>query len=362
MNRLCPGRDILSTGLRICLQLGVLLLAAPAVIVAQAEELRLVVNPYEGITWEHVYRLKSGFHCHTVQSDGGDPPEAMIDEYRRHGFQVLAITDHNRCTWPWENWGRNPSTLGMLAIPGNELSRHQHVLSLFTKLESDSSDMGKNLELARQRAGLCVLAHPGRYWKPTANAKAPSEVLERYRNLFLAHENLLGMEIINYENRYPHDRLLWDALLSELMPERAVWGLANDDAHSRSGVGRNWGILLTAEFSAEAAQDALRKGRFYFATITTHSRLSRSVKQTPDVVSVTHDPERSTIEIRAICGGNPFPEEAYLWIAEGKVIHRGARLHYNKTPGLKNYVRVELHGPGGTTFTQPFGFSRQNPN
>lgn len=38
--------------------------------------------------------VKAGFHCHTVNSDGGLTPEQTIERYREKGFQCLGITDH----------------------------------------------------------------------------------------------------------------------------------------------------------------------------------------------------------------------------------------------------------------------------
>ncbi|MDW8078072.1 MAG: CehA/McbA family metallohydrolase [Thermoguttaceae bacterium] len=355
-------REFLTALFSFWVGVGLSLLGELAVKASQADELQLVVNPYEGIDWEKVYRVKTGLHAHTTESDGSEPPERMIDEYRRLGFQALALTDHNKCTWPWEKWGRSANDLGMLAIPGNELSRHHHTVSLFTTYESELSDLNKNLENINNLGGLAILAHPGRYWKPTAAGVVPADVLERYKSLFMAHDVLIGIEVINYENRYPHDRLLWDALLEQVMPGRPVWGVANDDAHSRSAVGRNWVVLLMTELSLSAAKEALRQGRFYFATITTHDRLVRNREQTPEIIAVLHHPQEAVLEIKAVSGGKPLPEEACVWISAGKVVHKGMRLHYNRTPGLRSYVRAELKGQGGTAFTQPFGFAVKAPN
>ncbi len=130
----------------------------------------------------------------------------MIDQYRRLGYQILALTDHNLCTWPWEKWDRNPQALGMLAVPGNELSRHHHTLSLFCKLETSSEDLEQSLKEVAAAGGVAVLAHPGRYWKPEGEGQLPGQVLSRYRQLFVQHPTLLGMEVFNADDRYPHDR------------------------------------------------------------------------------------------------------------------------------------------------------------
>ncbi len=319
---------------------------------------RLALNPYEGVDWAQTQQIKAGLHAHTTESDGSDPPERMIDAYHRQGFGALALTDHNRCTWPWERWGRDGSTLNMLAIPGNELSRHHHAVSLFVPFETSSSRLEVSLKEVADRGGLVILAHPGRYWKPTPEGAVPPEILANYLKLFAEHDVLVGMEVINFENRYPHDRLLWDGLLTKMMPGRPVWGFANDDAHSRGAVGRNWVILLLSEVSLSAAADALSKGRTYFATLTTHDRLTRDPAKTPRIERIWHDEEQGVIHITATVGGSPLSEENCSWISDGTVVHKGSQLPYRRIENLGSYVRAELRGPGGTTFTQPFGLAR----
>ena len=38
------------------------------------------------------------FHCHTTESDGGRSVADAVGWYADHGYDVLAITDHNRVT------------------------------------------------------------------------------------------------------------------------------------------------------------------------------------------------------------------------------------------------------------------------
>ncbi len=38
---------------------------------------------------------KGNLHTHTLWSDGDDYPEMVADWYKRHGYQFLALTDHN---------------------------------------------------------------------------------------------------------------------------------------------------------------------------------------------------------------------------------------------------------------------------
>ncbi|MFB6248064.1 MAG: Ca2+-dependent phosphoinositide-specific phospholipase C [Salinibacter sp.] len=58
-----------------------------------------------------------------------------------------------------------------------------------------------------------------------------ARALAKYMGLFHQYDSLVGMEVHNQTDRYPWDRRLWDALLETMMPERPVWGFANDDSH-----------------------------------------------------------------------------------------------------------------------------------
>ena len=335
----------------------VLLLALPA----RGESLRLVLNPYEKVDWGSWQPVKANFHTHTTESDGSASPDRMIDEYHRHGYRVLAITDHNRCTWPWEKWGRNARELGMLAIPGNELSRHHHTLCLFVNFETDSENLEESLKQVAKAGGVAILAHPGRYWKPDQEGKLPNGILERYRKLFEEHRVLIGMEVINADNRYPHDVLLWDSLLGSLMPSRPVWGFANDDAHSRSAAGLNWSMIWVPKLTEESLRESLESGCFSFGSVTTRDRRARDPARVPIVESVIHDPERGTITIQAKCGSEPLPDKACRWVVNGEVVHVGLSFPYRSAKEGIRYVRAELEGPGGTAFTQPFGFLVDKP-
>lgn len=44
---------------------------------------------------ENAVWLKGNLHSHTVNSDGKLTPEEMIDAYKHHGYDFLAITDHD---------------------------------------------------------------------------------------------------------------------------------------------------------------------------------------------------------------------------------------------------------------------------
>ena len=38
--------------------------------------------------------LKGGLHCHTTRSDGKGKPEEVIRLHHEHGYDFMALTDH----------------------------------------------------------------------------------------------------------------------------------------------------------------------------------------------------------------------------------------------------------------------------
>lgn len=318
----------------------------------------LVTSPYTRVDWSMHHQHLSNFHTHTTQSDGRQDPSDVIDLYHALGYTVLAITDHNSHTWDWEFHGRAAGDLGMVAVRGNELSHHHHVLSLFCDLETETRDLVTALGQVQEKGGLSVLAHPGRYWELDDGA-VPEQLAQQYVLLFQAHPSLIGMEVVNQDDRFPHDRSLWDALLTELMPQRTVWGLATDDSHFKFQIGVNATVLLLPELSEDEVRSALEEGRFYFTSIATHPPETRDRRQTPVIRSIRYDPDAGTIGVEAESGGAPVPDEAYRWIsARGTVIHRGRVLKMAGARNLEAYVRLEIRGGGGTAFTQPFAIEQ----
>ncbi len=313
-----------------------------------------LVDPYADVDWGTFVQHKANLHTHTTQSDGSLSPSQAIDEYHQRDYTILALTDHNRCTWPWQNWGRDPGLLGMVATAGNETSQHHHMNSFFIQYETTSSNLEQTLTEVGAAGGLAVLNHPGRY----------TYTVQDYVGWFTTYDHLIGLEVINQGGRYNgnwspvwpgNDLHLWDQVLAILMPDRPVWGLACDDMHTLSHLGRDWNTLLLAGLTEGHAREALERGQFYFSSVATAPTASRSVAQTPVIEAIVRDAAGGTITVFASSGDQPLPEANYRWISAGVVIHVGPTLDYFNTPGIDTYVRAEMAGQGGSSFTNPFG-------
>ena len=220
----------------------------------------LIQNPYASVDWSASGRFKANLHTHTTSSDGLLTPSDVIDRYHELGYAILAITDHDVVTYPWEHLSalhasegsqkkfatgkiesktleyqdRAPDTLQMMAVQGCEFSKHHHICSYFNDHPGSETEE-TSLTQVSAKGGIASINHPGRYSKPAA----------WYIQLYQNHPCLFGLEIFNQGDRYPRDREQWDAILTSLMPDRPVWGYSNDDMHSGAKhLGCNWNIFL----------------------------------------------------------------------------------------------------------------------
>ena len=300
-------------------------------------------NPYAAVDWQW-QQHRANLHTHTTESDGRWSPARTIDAYHELGYTILALADHNNVTYPWSRWDRDPQALGMLAVQANELSRGHHVGSYFTDLNAGRGLEGNVAEVGKV-GGIAVVFHPGRYFG------RDWATLDAYVSVYQDNPHAVGLEIVNQRDRYPGDRAIWDAMLTQLMPERPVWGFANDDFHRPGHLGRSWTMFLMPELTLEHFRQAMIAGTFYsMARDVTRSEQRDEEMLPPGIRSVTV--QGTTITIDAANA------EGIVWIAQGEEIHRGPSLTIRPGPNLPGYVRAELYNPGGTTFTNPFGLRR----
>ena len=141
---------------------------------------------------------------------------------------------------------RNPDSLGMLAVRGNELSGAHHIGNYFNVQSGAGANTMRVLDQITSMEGLAMFNHPGRYWKINKTYIPGSQSsIEWYQNHYLKYPVLIGMEVFNMaDSRYPHDRVLYDELMMRLMPERPVWGFSNDDMHHAPHMFKGYQYML----------------------------------------------------------------------------------------------------------------------
>jgi hypothetical protein len=355
----------------------ILLLMMLSSCASEPENTVLIFNPYIDVDWDNTNRYVANLHAHTTHSDGGLTPSELVDLYASLGYPILAITDHDnqitKTTWPWDDFSslldgnplewenRDPNDLGMLAIPGNEYSINHHFVGLFTEYMTEENEAFDTTmtNVCADESVVTFMAHPGRYWKvfntySDQDEFSPNwykEIFERYTN-----DCLIGMEIYSQQNRHPYDKVLWDMLLSDLMPNRPIFGLGSDDYH-RLEAGWSSTLHLMDELSEGALRNSLLRGAFFTEYTQTPT------ESAPVIDGIIVNIEERYIEILS------SDAEEIRWYSgintennTSRLVHTGSRFYYGSFDAA--YIRVEAvknedNVRRAYTILQPFGFSQE---
>lgn len=341
----------------------------------------LSVNAYKDIDWSTIGRYKANFHTHTSQSfDTQYSTTEVVDKYKNAGYTILALTDHDANSYPWNIFSlynqsaqdRDPAQMGMIAIPGVELSKDRrnnwsestggefnHHNDFFTgRKGQEFMSLRESYAYTQAIGGMQIINHPGQYWNlSTSYSPGAKNSPEWHAENFRLYNSLIGFEVYNQGNRRPNDRILWDQVLTINMPETPVWGYSCDDTHTAEQYFRNYQFMLMDDFSVEALKDAMRQGRTVFSYEYTGSGQDKA----PHINAITIDDENGTITI------DSDDADTIEWIysthrtnasspstTKSTVVGLGKKFDFNNYQG--SYVRARLVNPYGETATQPFGF------
>lgn len=351
-----------------------------------ASEGKLIVNAYEDIDWKYTERYKANFHTHTSQSfDTQYTTTQVVDKYQAADYKILALTDHDANPYPWSMFSlynpsaadRDAESMGMLAIPGNELSKDRrnnwsestggefnHHNDFFTgRRGQEFMSLRESYAYSQAIGGMQIINHPGQYWNLSTEYKnGEKNSPEWHAENFKLYESLVGLEVYNQGNRRPNDRILWDQILTLTMPERPVWGYSCDDTHTAEQYFRNYQYMLMPALNVEDLKVAMKKG----ATIFSYEYTGSGKALAPEVNEITVDPDRRTITIES------DNADRIEWIysthrtstsassTKSTVIGYGKTFDYSGYCG--SYVRARLINDKGETATQPFGFGNADLN
>jgi hypothetical protein len=227
---------------------------------------------------ESQYRYYRGTtHTHTYPGSDADAsftPQKAVDTYKSLGYDFIAVTEHggywNAATY---------SSPGMLVINGEEVGisgngRWGH----FTALNIKSQVTGKNrthqstIDVMCQAGALPFLNHPA-YSQIRITAR---QVIDSMKN------NLKHIEMYNGVNvaaAGAQDMAVWDSVLST---GRLLYGVACDDAHRESHVGKGWVMVRAGALHPDSITQAIAKGDFYPTT----GIIIDSVSYSPNAVYV----------------------------------------------------------------------------
>jgi hypothetical protein len=222
--------------------------------------------------------FKGNLHTHTLNSDGDSTPDDVVRWYREHGYNFVALTDHNYLTSVDGLNALHGADDKFLVIKGEEVTdrfgdKPIHVNGLdpaaFIKPPGGSSvvSMLQNMiDAIRAAKAVPSINHPNFGWAITGKELAQ---LQRTRlfEVFNGHplvNNLGGGGAPSLEET-------WDRVLSS---GKLLYGIAVDDAHyfkrpedraaPRPGFG--WVYVRAARLEGRSIVDALERGDFYSST------------------------------------------------------------------------------------------------
>lgn len=243
-------------------------------------------------------QFKANLHSHSQLSDGHLSPRELFDAYKRRGYRVLAITDHEA---PYDH--TEMSTEDMLMLTGYEAyirssptcdidpfgpEIHLNLLAKDPKNTSfiafdpnfckympeetaaKRTKLGKLgprqynhdyiqrfIDLARENGYLVSYNHP--CW----SMENPADILN--------YEGCFSMELMNTGsmtiNGYEHNMALYDMMLRR---GKFIYCHAADDNHNKKPLNDYlsdsfgaWTMILAEELTYPAIISALEEGRFY---------------------------------------------------------------------------------------------------
>ena len=373
--------------------------AFPAASIAAAPEKDYtIVNPYESVDWSTYDTYKANLHAHTTASDGDVTLSDMVQAYYDAGYDILAITDHGVINTGWRDerktngifngfrkvypmseeqyqritTGADRNGRGMTDITGGvecnmAVISKTHVNGYFTTYGQGIWGYENDYKTATQRiekaGGFSVLNHVGD-WVNSNNFPERSHeamYISYFADIFTSAKSCLGMEIMNNtDNVTRSDRALWDELLKVVIPTgRNIWAFADDDSEQLNEVGRSFELFPLAENTEENVKNAMENGSFFAA-----SRYRKAEKNSgeedfegngnvPVVTGIKIDQGENTISVSVDRSKTPCDE--IRWIANGKVISNDYTIDLNDyEDDIGCYVRFELQGEGGVTYSQAF--------
>ena len=343
---------------------------------------RITLNAYENVDWDKTGRYKANFHTHTSQSfDTRYSTSVVVDKYQKANYRILALTDHDANSYPWNMFSlynpeaedRNPAEMGMLAIPGNELSKDRrnswseksggefnHHNDLFTgRKGQEFMSLRESYAYTQAIGGLQIINHPGQYWN-IATSYTPGEKNspEWHAENFRLYNSLVGLEVYNQGNRRPNDRILWDQILTINMPETPVWGYSCDDTHTEEQYFRNYQFMLMPELTVDALKTAMRNG----ATVFSYEYTGSGEDKAPHITSIDIDEVESKITVNSDDADNiEWVYSTHRTVKSSSSSTQSTVVGLGKTFDFSNfqgsYVRARLTNKFGETATQPFGFA-----
>jgi hypothetical protein len=292
---------------------------------------------------------RGNLHTHSNRSDGDSEPADVYAWYRDHGYDFVAVTDHNTFTDP-ADYQAQPGR-DFLVIGGEEVTmvgagRQVHVNALCTdrrlpggKFPTVASALTYGVGEIRKAGGIALVNHPNFTWG-IGPADLPSALGAQLFEIQSGHPAVRTLG----NPSHPSHEALWDMALTAGLD---FTGVAVDDAHHLrhptrtrlSHPGRAWVEVFSTSLDRADICRALADGMLYASTGPSLARIA----VTDDTYTVWPADPQAWVEFIGIEG---------KLLAEHKLESSESFASY-KLLGSERYVRARVNDATGHTAWTP---------
>lgn len=355
-----------------------------------------ITNPYETVDWDSWSMYKSNLHAHTTYSDGEMLLSDVVESYYALDYDILAVTDHGVNGVEWNKEAQMVPIVGYYAFIGkydtltderyNEIItgadrggrgmlnvtqgiemnclvlNKNHVNGFFADygyaIYGKENDYESAIKGNSKAGGISFINHIGDWTKDDGDCSGNNnpETIQYFADLFIKYPSCVGMEIINrVDSTTKYDRVLWDNILQVVIPEgRNVFGFSNDDSHVQTDIGLSFEQFMLPELSQEALRTAMETGTFFSSGRRARYELGDEFfadihSPYPTVTRIDVNEDTNIITVSGTDYNN------IQWVSNGNIIAEGNTIDLNAyEDDITCYVRFQMAGDGGMTFSQPF--------
>ena len=227
---------------------------------------------------------RGNLHTHSNRSDGDSDPADVYAWYRDHGYDFVAVTDHNTFTDPSDY--QPPPGGPFMVLGGEEVTmvgagRQVHVNALCTdrrlpggKFPTVASALTFGVGEIRDAGGVALVNHPNFNWG-IGPADLPSALGAQLFDIQSGHPSVRSLGNLTH----PSHETLWDMALTAGLD---FMGVAVDDAHHLrhlnrtrlSHPGRAWVEVFGDSLDKSDICRALADGMLYASTGPSLARIA----------------------------------------------------------------------------------------
>ncbi len=208
------------------------------------------------VAQKHYYKGNTHTHSYPLSGDAATTwtPEVVVAAYKAAGYDFLVFTNHvayfdfsalsspDLVVFSGEEAG----------ISGSGRWGHFTAMKIHTQINGRDKTHQQLLDEIAAQGGIGFLNHPR--W-----SVIPITALQVINDM---KQNLRHFEVYNVNTDTPNrfDTSLWDSVLTT---GRLMFGVASDDAHKESHLGKGWICVYASSKHPDTLFNAIRNGEFY---------------------------------------------------------------------------------------------------